>query len=353
MTDQTLLHEATDEVAVIRRGSTVHQLHVKALQVPYDERRGDPRDPWTRRSERATLGDMGRVWPTRRAEGRRSAAAPLRLIACFAVVVLAASCNGDGSTTDGGGSPTVPVTQPDSGCTAEYPNRLDVSTDAPEEVEYLDQVAACAAPFQSATYLRNDSEVVWTITTRAGGETVTQLTETPRLLSFRTVAPTVYRYPVLAPGSSVVVEASPSDVIWTLHPGLSAMWLSHDLFADQVAQYGEKQLVEMLAGNSLRRRALVECSLTAYQLAGETGAGLMSSEPMKQLLAGLGIFSGATRCARAWKAADNEVLRRYPRTATWTDDIARLGDDAAFIVRANQRLTRLRNLGKIIISLLS
>ena len=267
----------------------------------------------------------------------------LRGLAALAAVSLMAGCNHHSTSAPGPG--------PDAGCTQSFPDRLGVTTQVQEEVEYLDEVAACAAPFTAQTYLRNESPVVWTITT-TNGDSVKQQTASLRLDSFRALAKSVYPYAILAPGSDVVVEASPVNVEWNLAPGLSAMWLAHDTLADQVEKFGEDQLINMLSDHSPRRQALITCSLTAYRAAGEAGTLLTSSQPGEELLGDLGIFSPVlTSCARAWQLADEDVLERFPRTATWTDDIIRLSEDVDFVARANAELTELRTLGKIALNL--
>lgn len=286
---------------------------------------------------------MSRVWGNRRPLRLRRPHT-LRLVACLAAVVpLLTAC------PDGDDGSDIPMA--DEGCTATYPDRLVLSTDVPEEVEYLDQVTACASSALSETYIHNQSDVVFTIGATVDGTDVRFESETLRSSSFREIATEVYPSAILTPESEVIVEAGPVDVTWTLHPGLSAMWLAHDTLATEVAAFGEAQLINMLSRNSVRRGALIQCSVAAYNAAGETGQLLDSSEPGEQLLAGLGIFSGVTTCARSWRAADLDALGQYGRTATWNDDIVRLGDDVDFLLRANSRLTRLRDLGRLLVTL--
>src|SRR5688500_16255926 len=78
----------------------------------------------------------------------------LRLIACLAAVPLLTACSPEDDPTptqppvvDGTDtSTTAPMA--DEGCPDAYPDRLALTTDVPEEVEYLDQIAACSASAQ-------------------------------------------------------------------------------------------------------------------------------------------------------------------------------------------------------------
>ena len=240
----------------------------------------------------------------------------------------------------------------DIGCTATFPDRLPVSTNVRAELPYLDQVRACTRRAQDATLLVNNSEVAWTVSSNPGGAAVAQLTDGLELTSFRDAAARVTRFPVLAPKSSVRIDARPAAVEWTLAPGLSAMWLAHEQLAETVREYGQEQLTELLAsGLSLRRRAMVTCSVGAYNVAGEAGTALNGASPARQLLAGLGIAAAGTECAVAWKQADADALRRFRTTATWDNDVAGLARQATFLRAADDQLSILHRLGKALLLL--
>jgi hypothetical protein len=291
-----------------------------------------------------------------------------RLLAVLVVAVVAVGCtsgNGENSGQDSGqGSGTVYSGQ-DSGqgsgnvytfgqdaCTEEeYPQPLTVSTDVPEEVPYLEEIVACTDAAQSTTWLANKTETVWTLATTQGGADVNQLSSSLRAVSFREALATKYQYPVLAPESSVVVHAAPSETSWTLHSGYSAMWLAHDELADQVKKYGENQLTDMLSGGSLRRRALITCSLAGWHVAGDKAEKLTGDNPAQQWLAGLGIGAESTQCAKAWLQADDEAASLFPRerTATWRGAIRGLAENGEFLRLADERLTTLNRLAKLVV----
>jgi hypothetical protein len=276
-----------------------------------------------------------------------------RLLAVLVVAVVAVGCaSGTGdeaSGQDSGQGSGYEHTFGQDDCTEEYPQPLTVTTDVPKEVPYLKEIVACTDAAKSATWLNNKTDTVWTLETTQGGETVDQLTFTPRLESFRAALETKYQYPVLAPESSVVVHAGPSETSWKLHSGYSAMWLAHDELADRVKKYGQNQLTEMLSRRSLRRMALITCSLAGWEVAGDKAENLAGDDPAQQWLAGLGVASESTQCAQAWREADDDALSRFRRTATWGDDIASLAEDARFLQKADERLTTLNRFAKLVV----
>jgi hypothetical protein len=235
---------------------------------------------------------------------------------------------------------------PDAGCPTTHRNRLTVEPQTAEELAYLDDISACTDEAGSSTYVRNESDAVWTLATRIGGKSVEQLTHTPALESFRGVAQHTYQYPLLSPDSEVIVAASPTEVEWHLSPGLGAVWLFHDKAIDTVEDYGQGQLLEVLGGQSLRRKALITCANNVHQVSNEDLSGLTSQQPAAQLLAAIGIGTAGTECARAWQAADEDAVRRYRSVPTWEDDIARWADDPGFLRHADDQLTVWRRLGK-------
>src|SRR5829696_1534307 len=151
-----------------------------------------------------------------------------------------------------------------------------------------------------------------------------------------------YGYEVIAPESSVRVDAAPVDVTWTLHPGLSSMWVAHELGVDSVKTRSKDQLTDMLSRNSPRRRALITCAIAGYEVFGDKAGKLASSDPMEQFLARLGIGVETAKCARTWRRADYET-----GTATW-DDVVRLTRASTFLDEADTHLTRLNRLGQVI-----
>jgi hypothetical protein len=181
----------------------------------------------------------------------------------------------------------------DVGCFDNYPIRLLVTTDLPAEVPYLNRVAACTTSAEDVTLIANRSNTVWTISTTSG-DTGVNFGPLPehndnelldlQLELFRDAAPE-FSLPLLLPESYVVVDVEPISVKWTLEPGLSAMWLTQERFVDHfrdaalknapsdVAQndqnvdfdeaqdvledVAQDQVIELLSGNSLRRKAVL------------------------------------------------------------------------------------------------
>ena len=242
-----------------------------------------------------------------------------------------------------------PRRAPDSGCDDQAPLRLQLSPDSTADIPYLDQIVACTDRKEQFTLLTNNSDAAWTITTTAAGS-VTIVDDTLKAKIFRGAVAEVYAFAVLAPGTKVSVNTPPSGVTWTFHPRFSVMWLAQEQLADKIASYGEEQLTDMLSGRSARRRAVVTCGLQAYGIAKDEGSGFTGSQRAQQLVSALGVGAAVSECASSWKLADQEALQRWPRarTATWSDDVMRLADDARFLKLADDRLTLLSRIGKAV-----
>ena len=181
---------------------------------------------------------------------------------------------------------------------------------------------------------------VFTIFTNDSSATVTHLSGGLPAAAFREAAGHVYRHPewLLTPGTETLVQANPSDVSWRLHPGLSAMWLAQDIAVSEARALGQALVTDMLAGNSQRRRALIDCSVAAYHAAGVTAQLLDGAAPGRDLL---GVVAGGATCANAWRVADEDLARR----------LTSLSDNLNFVSRLDTQLTRVRSLGRIFFNL--
>lgn len=293
--------------------------------------------------------------------------APWYLCALILVNVIALAACGGAEPADGSGGPAPeeeppiassplpeeesPVaSSPDAGCSFTHPHGLSLMPETQEEIEYLDEINACTDEDGTSTLIRNNSDAVWTIETSVGGEEVQQLTSTHRLESFREIAGQVYRYSVLSPDSELVVYAPPGEVSWELAPELSAMWMIHDEIVDTVEGYGQDQLSDLLtSGQSPRRKALVTCAVSTYEIANEDLGGLASDQPASQLLTALGVGTAVTDCKRSWQNADDVARQRYSSVPTWGDEIALLADDTRFLNYADDHLSLLQRLGKALV----
>jgi hypothetical protein len=223
---------------------------------------------------------------------------------------------------------------------------LHVVTDVAEEVEYLDDIIACTDMVQTTTVVTNDSDVVWTFSV-TNGAPVNTLFDSAKATSFKEVAKTVYDYAVLAPGTTMEVEAPPSDVTWELAPGLSSMWVIHDMAVERFKGAAQTAVLDVTLGRSTHRRAVGICALAAYNIAGTTGEGLDPDQPEQTLIGGLGLVSSAGSCASAWVEADRVAAANGELAPTWSDDIARWADDIDVVSRMHVRLSLLQRLGKI------
>lgn len=278
----------------------------------------------------------------------------------LAAVTMAVSCDSDDD--DAGGSPsadppstvgptsTVVVSPPMLPCPSQYDIGLSLGTDDADEIEFLNDIAACTDATNAVTYVRNESDVVWTLATTTGVPADVNVLEWgERAQSFAAAMAELYPHALLLPGSSIVVHAPPSQTEWTLHPQYSIAWLVHDQFLDTVADYGTAQLAEAVAGPSLRRQAVSTCVVAVAGFVDEDLDGVAGDNPSGQLFGWLGAAGGAGGCARAWQEADEEAFRKFGTAPTWGDDVARWVDDSRFITAFDDQVPLLRRIGRALI----
>jgi len=221
---------------------------------------------------------------------------------------------------------------------------LTVTTDKAEEVPYLEAVVACTDRQSTSAFLANNADVAWTLHARVSSP-VDQLDNGIAESVFRASAAEITSGAVLAPRTSVIVFAPPAEVEWLLDPGLSAMWLAQSQLMDVVRAHAQEQFTALVSPDSHRRHALAECGFAAYGVAGASGQFIDQADPVGQLIAAMGIGAEGTRCAAAWRKADEADVARFGSAPRWGDDVARLADDAVFLQRATNRLTLLRRIG--------
>jgi len=272
----------------------------------------------------------------------------VRALAIVVVALAAVAVGCSSSKLPPGPSTTGDLTPPP--CPGAFPISLTVTGRAPGELPYLKQVAACTRAKQDAVVLVNDSPVAWTVS--ANGRDVVQLTDDLEATSYRTAVVPPWPSTVLAPNTSVRVDAPPASIEWALSPELTAAWLVHDRLAEQVKIYGIAQYDELLMVNpSLRRQAMVTCSIAAYDAAGKGAKALNGASPTKQLLHAIGVGGRSTECAHAWRQADIEELRRFAATATWGGDVEQLAKDSRLRASNDALLLSVRRLGAVSVQL--
>lgn len=258
----------------------------------------------------------------------------LRLIGLFlAAVVSVAGCDG----TDASVPTQFEPSDSTSPCPVLHPLELDVRALSVEGIEYLGTITACTNRGEDALWLDNHSDAVWTVDATSPVP-VDQLTDSVRHTLFRDSAASIHPTAIMAPDTEVVVHASPADVSWSIHPGLSAMWVTQDGLFDLVQSYGLDQVTELAAASSPRRKALITCSVAAYEVIDGAEDALGETNPMEDLLTILGVGASTTACRSDWLKADDDALRRFGATATWADDVSRLADDASFLSQADTTL---------------
>lgn len=282
-----------------------------------------------------------------------------RLAGLLALLVLAtAGCADDpepGPVATGTYSwppPPPPPSTPPPPCTAAYPTPMEVRIERVEEIPYRDQIKACEGLLGGSVMLVNDSDAAWTLETTEGPAKVDQETLDGKTVLFREAAEQVHPNAVMAPGSTVVVHAAPRRVHWYLSPGLSALWLAQEQLMETIEDVAVDQPTDALSRRSARRGALFACGVLAYKVARFDGSGLREGDPAKALLEGLGVAATGTECAQRWRQADDVALRAFGKAPRWEYEVAALANDAAFLGRANTRLSIARRAAKALLLVL-
>lgn len=266
--------------------------------------------------------------------GRTSRNRLLALCAAMALALQGCGDSGAGSTAPTRNTIVATTPTPISDCPLSHPQARSIQPESVEETQYLGEITACTDIVSQTLYLHNRSDAVWALYSDPP-VAVDQLTTDARHEVFRAAAGEAHPTAIMAPDSEVVVNAPPEAVHFYIHPSLSTMWWANDGLVDLVEDYGEEQLTDLLAGTSVRRRALISCSLAAFELVQGSEELLSEEDRVDQLLAAFGIGASAATCRADWLKADEAALARWSRTPTWSDEVVRLADDAEYLRQAD------------------
>lgn len=237
------------------------------------------------------------------------------LLICCTTLALA-GCS-DGTQSDP--PPQEPVPQPDAGCTAEYPDRLGLVTDIPDEEQYHDETIVCGNSDLSAATLKNGSGVVFAFYSDDGEATVDVQTSELDAEVFHDEADAMglQAGSFAAPGD-VAVLASPSangvsGIEWHVHPELTSAWLVQETILGRLQTLTQATAVDLLASGSKGRKAVATCAF----------AGGHTAQAVEDLTNGSDAFFDAfavaaatSPCATAWRTAEQELgTTRWPTLA--------------------------------------
>ena len=216
----------------------------------------------------------------------KSRTTSLGLVLCFCAV-LAGCGPGDSGSDTGDGVPGGTDTGPSDGgtvststatstydvdpasCPGNYPQALTVQTDVPAELDDFSKIVACTPPGAAATFLKNNSDAVWTLS--GTGQTpgsVTHYDPTPESISFRSL---MNNDSLLVPGDEVVVDLPPDQLEWDIDLPLSITWQGHAVIVESLTSLGQDAVLTALKRESPARAALVKCTLAVNNYANELG----------------------------------------------------------------------------------
>lgn len=214
---------------------------------------------------------------------------------------------------------------------------LLVTTDNEAEVDYLDDIPACTDDQESMTFLRNESDSVWTLGARTPyGGTTNYLGQPLSHESFLlAVAQLRMGRPILAPGASAIVDLPPDSIEWVIDLPLSVGWEAHDLVLDKLRSTGEAATVAALQRRSQAGAALGACALAATQYA-ESVDGLEDANATEVILRGLGVGSAISACRI--QALAVITVDEAGRSVALADELARLRGQTALLQTVEIRL---------------
>lgn len=265
------------------------------------------------------------------------------VVLCSSLMSACGTDDGENGDTGGTTTTTIPTTRShlftDSDCTdADYPVPLGVETDDPEEIDYLDDVVACADTSLTNIWLLNNSDAVWEIYL---GSEVEVIEGEPT--AFRTM----FGGTAFAPGDAVGFP-SYEQYEWHVNPGLSATWVGFDLVRAEFARFGEEAAAEALDKRSPFGAAVLLCGLAFKDAASVDG-----SDDVEEVL--VDVFEAGASGAQCRESVGSlTYTNKSGQQATVLEDLTRLKGETAIVERASARLTyasRAAKFGKFLLQL--
>jgi hypothetical protein len=242
------------------------------------------------------------------------------------------------ATREGSSSPPTafPIYRvPDTECPSNYGTGLLITTDSAAEVEYLDDIVACTTLTGTATYLKNDSDAVWTFHNR--GSTpgrVQPWNEELVASSFRSIVGP--QRALMVPRAVVTVNLPPEEFSWDIDLPLSVSWEGHELVAEKIKSAGQEAFVAALRRKSPAGAALVACTLGVDGVARGVPE-LEDADFSGVVLTGLGVATTTNKCRQA--AVRAPVVDETGRVVTLSDELGRLERQTATLARVETRLS--------------
>lgn len=280
-----------------------------------------------------------------RAQAGAGAATKVAPLLAAALLAALAGCS-PGGDEDAAAQAAPAYQVPDSACPQGWAG-LTVTTDNEAEVEFLDDLPACADASGARTYLKNQSDAVWVLqATSATAGTATpvgrSLTQESFVAAVGASDPTRV---ILVPGAQLTVDLRPDQFEWLIDLPLSFAWQAHDVVAGKIAGAGQGAALAAFQRRSPAGNALAVCTLAALEHA-RTIESLEEADSSEVLLDGLGLGAATHQCRL--RAAEVTPVDVAGRPTNLADELARLQSETKILEHLDGRLSVAQRAAKVL-----
>jgi hypothetical protein len=266
------------------------------------------------------------------------------VIARGIIVLLALSLTAACDNNNGDSRPSTPTTSwrlpppssptpaeratyqvPDADCPTNFRHGLLIATETPAELRYVDKIVACTTDQGTETYLRNESDAVWTLHNTLDANYFTW-SDSARIKSFRSIFES--DQVLLTPKGVITATVPPSALTWSIDLLHSLDWEAHELFADKLVEYGELALVRQAGRVHPAGKALVQCTLAIHAY-GETLDALAEEDLTDVVSTGLATGVAGSKCRQ--EGANLRLSSDPNRSIVLTEDLDHLKSQTKFL----------------------
>jgi hypothetical protein len=234
---------------------------------------------------------------------------------------------------------------PNSACPLGW-SGVAVTTDTAAEITYLDDIPACRDASGSATYLKNNSDAVWTLRSTTTSGTVTPSGQNLVEWSFvQAVSDARPGLAIFVPGAEVTVDLPPESIVWAIDLPLSIGFQGHEVVLGKLRQGGEAAAVAALRRQSPAGGALAACTFSVVQAA-ESVSDLEDADAVDVVLAGLGVGTASSACRTAAVAVG--TLDGASQPIALADEIDRLTAQTDVLERIQTRAGNAQRVARVL-----
>ncbi len=201
-------------------------------------------------------------------------------------------------------------------CTPEFPLRLPIATDTADEVKYLSKIIMCTNHSESATTMKNGTDVVWSINTHTGSIPLVEFSEESLTnQAFRLIRPDRGTRPLLLPGATATIFAAASTIRGDLERALSVALVPVDTVVDELVSAGISA-TSLLKRDSKGWFAFSKCAVALWTTATSYDDVLEPDDVADLMLSSVQIVGGTLGCSSALTAALSEHGGAWPDSVT-------------------------------------